>query len=1007
MSHYNQPILTEGLEVDGLSTAVSNEIECEDGNFLTQLNYIKPTDLTDLGGDFSLATQNCRSLLKNGDKLDELLSRTLPTVMAVQEIWHSNFSHEEYTLHSIERKDKRGGGVGILVKKETDSQQLEAHIDFNVEIIMVKVEEKTIASVYLPPKSVLTEAVIIIKKLLLKYKKTIIYMAGDLNVDLLKESTNSEIILDMCQDLFLCPTTALPTRIAKQSATLIDGIFTNSREEHISGILVSDVSDHLCPFLINAEKKKNQKKETIKYRRIGEEEIQNLKLFLRNEDWNQLYQAEEGTRYDKFYEIFRSSFDLLCPELEKTRNRRLHPEKEWMTFGILTSRNTKDELKKKFAVYRLNEDLNKYKKYKQLYEKVCRHARNNHWSEFFEENLGNIKKIWNKANQVLNRGKKDQSFPSVFMKDGKKITGSKNIADNFNAFFINIGQSLAGNFESTNEFEKYIPKSNSSVRSFSPVTKEDVHKIIKSLKLKGSTGFDCVSNKLVRGLRTELAYPLKIVINDSLQSGIVPSQLKIAKVLPLYKAGNKQDFSNYRPISLLNVFSKVLEKAAYKQLYDWFEQKFLIKTQFGFRNKSETVHAIFNFLNNIDNHGQNKYQSGVFLDLKKAFDCVSHRILLRKLELYGIKDSALAWFKSYLSGRSQRVLFKGILSDKMWIRIGVPQGSILGPLLFLIYINDLPGASKLLESLFADDTTFQASGKTLEELEEFMNTELAKAAQWFKDNQLTLHPGKTRYILLNSKGKTLDIRLEGTPIKQISHRSDETSFKFLGIMIDESLNWKEHISYLHGKLRKSFFSLCRIKNLFPTKLKVLLFNALFKSHIEYGIQVWGQGTGIQKIEIIQKKMVRALFTKSGFGHTEPIMKRLGILRVRDLYVLRSVCSIAKIHQELIPDTITDMFDFGEDKRRTGEIKLPRRTSALSDKLPKYCLAKIWNKIIKEEDTIRFLIANGESNFSYRTLKKVVTEHLQAGYAEECVVKHCYTCKRQFQPDESAIPLSQP
>ena len=397
----------------------------------------------------------------------------------------------------------------------------------------------------------------------------------------------------------------------------------------------------------------------------------------------------------------------------------------------------------------------------------------------------------------------------------------------------------------------------------------------------------------------------------------------------------------------------------------------------------------------------------MFLDLKKAFDCVSHRILLRKLELYGIKDSALAWFKSYLSGRSQRVLFKGILSDKMWIRIGVPQGSILGPLLFLIYINDLPGASKLLESLFADDTTFQASGKTLEELEEFMNTELAKAAQWFKDNQLTLHPGKTRYILLNSKGKTLDIRLEGTPIKQISHRSDETSFKFLGIMIDESLNWKEHISYLHGKLRKSFFSLCRIKNLFPTKLKVLLFNALFKSHIEYGIQVWGQGTGIQKIEIIQKKMVRALFTKSGFGHTEPIMKRLGILRVRDLYVLRSVCSIAKIHQELIPDTITDMFDFGEDKRRTGEIKLPRRTSALSDKLPKYCLAKIWNKIIKEEDTIRFLIANGESNFSYRTLKKVVTEHLQAGYAEECVVKHCYTCKRQFQPDESAIPLSQP
>ena len=308
---------------------------------------------------------------------------------------------------------------------------------------------------------------------------------------------------------------------------------------------------------------------------------------------------------------------------------------------------------------------------------------------------------------------------------------------------------------------------------------------------------------------------------------------------------------------------------------------------------------------------------------------------------------------------------------------------------------------------------FRPEVKTLEDLEIFLNTELAKAAQWFKDNQLTLHPGKTRYILLNSRNKSLNIRLEGTQIKQISNSSEEKSFKFLGIMIDESLNWKEHINYLHRKLQKSFFSLCRIKNLFPTKLKVLLFNSLFKSHIEYGIQVWGQGTGLQKIEVLQKKMVRALFTKSGFGHTEPIMKRLGILKVRDLYVLRTVCTVAKIHQELIPDTITNMFDFGEDIRRTGAIKLPRRTCPLSDKLPKYCLAKIWNKVLKEEDTLRFLIVNGESNFSYHLLKKVITEYLQTDYKETCQTKNCYTCKRQFCQNEDPIStattlsLSQP
>ena len=419
MSHYNQPIHVEGSEVVGPSADLHLENDLEDGNFINQIKYIKPTNLEDLGGDFSLATQNCRSLLKNGEKLEELLNQCNPTVMAVQEIWHSDFSHDQYTFYSIERGNKRGGGVGILVNKNLDSQELETHLDFNLEILIAKVNEIIIASVYLPPKSVLKEATELIKKYLIKYHNKTVYLAGDINVDLLTSNINSENILDMCQDLLLCPTTAYPTRISGKSATLIDGIFTNSREEHTSGIVVSDVSDHLCPFVVNTKKDK-KKHDVIKYRRIGEEEIRNLKLFLRNEDWNTLYEAEDGKKYDKFYEMFSSTFDLLCPEMEKSRNRRLFPEQEWMTFGLLTSRNTKDELKKTFAVTRHNDDLTKYKKYKQLYEKLCRIVKTNHWSDFFEENLGNIKKIWNKANQTLNRGKKDQCFPSIFMKDGKK-----------------------------------------------------------------------------------------------------------------------------------------------------------------------------------------------------------------------------------------------------------------------------------------------------------------------------------------------------------------------------------------------------------------------------------------------------------------------------------------------------------------------------------------------------------------------------------------------------------
>ena len=1007
MSHYNQPTSSQrkGLEVEGQSPHV--ETDGDYGKLITHVKYQSPKPLKSFSAGLSISSQNCRSLLRNASKLDEVLQRTEPSVMMVQEIWHSNSSFEGYTLYSKERESKRGGGVAILVRSNLDSQLLFSHIDFHVEIIAVKVNSQIMVSVYLPPKSVLTSAAEKIKYLLRKYKGQTIYLAGDLNVDLMLTNQSSDILLDLLEDLILCPTTAYPTRITNNSATLIDGIFTNSVQEHISGIFVTDVSDHLMPFLVcKGQEPATEQKET--YRRIGEEEIKHLKLFLKNEDWNQLDLVEDGKKYERFSEIFSDTFNLLCPEKEKSRNRKLFPEKEFMTFGLLTSRNTKENLHMQFVNTRSQTDLTKYKRYKQMYEKLIRLAKASYWTEFFQENLSNIKKVWNKANSALNRGKKGQCFPAMFIENGTKITGSKNIANKFNSFFINIGQSLAANFEANDNFEKYLTKTKRSVKYFDEITHDDVHKIIKSLKMKGSSGFDCVSNKLVKQLEDELVPPLTIVINDSLQSGIVPSQLKEAKVLPLFKSGDKQNFSNYRPISLLSVFSKVLEKAVYKQLYQYFESHFLIKTQFGFRNRSETVHAIFNFLNNIDDHGQTKFHAGIFIDLKKAFDCVSHRILLRKLELYGLGGPVLDWFRSYLSGRSQRVLFKGILSDKMWVRIGVPQGSILGPLLFLIYINDLPQASKFLESLFADDTTFQASNDTLEGLERYINAELKEAAQWFKDNQLTLHPKKTRYVLLNSRGKSLKINLEGVNIEQISHTSKETGFKFLGLIVDESLNWKQHIDYLHNKLRKAFFSLCRIKNLFPLKLKLMLFNALFKSHVEYGIQVWGKGTGIKKIETLQKKMVRTLFTKSGFGHTEPIMKRLGILKVKDLYVLRTVCTVAKAHQELIPNAIKSMFDFGDERTRTGAVRLAKRTCNLSDKLPKFCLGKTWNEVLRGEDSLRFLIVNGERIFNMETIKMVITEYLQKDYKTQCDIKNCYTCIRQFdEPETQTNSLSQP
>ena len=337
------------MEVAGHSPHVPTGTESDNFNNITNVKYQTITPINNFGKGFSISSQNCRSLLKNADKLADLLERSQPSVIALQEIWHSNSSFEGYNSYSIERVNKRGGGVAILVKNTLDAEPLFSHIDFNVEIIGVMVDGKVTVSIYLPPKSVLATAREKVLSLLKKYTKKEIYLAGDLNVDLLKSNQCTEIILDMCQDLFLCPTTAYPTRITEHSATLIDGIFTNSKKDHVSGIFTTDVSDHLTPFLVVKESQQRESTNTVTYRKIGEEEIKNLKLFLKNENWEPLDLAEPGHKYEKFSEIFSSTFDLLCPEREKSRNRKLHPEKEFMTFGLLKSRNTKDDLKSIFV----------------------------------------------------------------------------------------------------------------------------------------------------------------------------------------------------------------------------------------------------------------------------------------------------------------------------------------------------------------------------------------------------------------------------------------------------------------------------------------------------------------------------------------------------------------------------------------------------------------------------------------------------------------------------------
>ena len=345
----------------------------------------------------------------------------------------------------------------------------------------------------------------------------------------------------------------------------------------------------------------------------------------------------------------------------------------------------------------------------------------------------------------------------IFFKDpdGNKITDSNKIANNFNDFFTNIGTKLANKINPPDSDYVSPLKSKNKQNSIflNPTNTDEIIKITKNLKSSNSSGIDDISTKLLKMIINEIAPVLSHIFNRSLLSGIVPLQLKIAKVNPIFKFGN-QIFTNYRPISILPSISKILEKIMYTRLFDFVtKNEILSPHQYGFRPNRSTYMVINDLYCKITDDLDNKHHSlGIFLDLSKAFDTLNHDILLHKLNMYGIRSLANSWIQNYLSNRKQYVAYNNSTSTHNDIVCGMPQGSILGPLLFLLYINDLPLSSPSSHFIIiTDDTNILFSHKDPIQLEKLINNELKKISNWFKENKLSLNIDKTNFMIFKNK----------------------------------------------------------------------------------------------------------------------------------------------------------------------------------------------------------------------------------------------------------------
>ena len=629
---------------------------------------------------------NSRSLSHNFDGLCSMLAELDHefTAIGISETWfHSDtvvslFNIHGYTLVHVDRQNKIGGGVGIYINNKYDyvirsdlSKNTPEYDSLFIELKIRNRKSVVIGCLYRTPN---TNAKPFIDSMnnyldIMDTDNKDIYIMGDFNLNLLNadvhENTNTFLNVMFAHNLY--PIIDKPTRISCSSSTLIDNIFSNSLQVKNSGLIIADISDHLPIFCVVSQTFLNiQNNAPIKKRIINYENMKKFKNELKDIDWTQIYEIDDvNDCYDNFMSMFHSLYDKCFPEIVIKQDSKCKFKKPWLTRGLFRSIQKKQRLYKSYLKVPSESHKKKYVQYKNKLTKLLLTAKKDYYTTIFITVKGNSKKMWNKINDVIGK-RKNTKLPSTMYHGNIKLDTKKKIVEEFNTYFLSIGKNIASKIPNCNRtFESFLPKDPPQESLFLNPT--SVHEIIKyscSLDPSKSCGADGISPKVIKQCIHSFVEPLCFIFNKSLYTGIIPNELKLAQVIPLYKKDNKNDITNYRPIAVIPIFAKLLEKLVHQRLYSFLQlHSILIDEQFGFRKKYSTNLAVFNLSQNIlEQIESGNYCIGLFMDLSKAFDTIDHHILIQKLSYYGIRGTACDWFVKYLSDRKQFVVVNSVKS---------------------------------------------------------------------------------------------------------------------------------------------------------------------------------------------------------------------------------------------------------------------------------------------------------------------------------------------------------
>ena len=551
--------------------------------------------------------------------------------------------------------------------------------------------------------------------------------------------------------------------------------------------------------------------------------------------------------FDDWHSTLQSTINKFAPEREIKLTKKQLKRDPWITSSLLKSCTKQKKLYKLSIKSNDPNNWDRYHVYKVTLDRIKRTLKKDYYQTQCLAFKRNTCKLWKIINEIKGKCNDKSSIIESIKINNISYHDAKNITNSLGEHFSTVGENYANKIPAPNKnIKNYlgeIPINNKSIY-LPPTDKEEIMKLINRLENKHSSGYDKISNLILKKLKVSIITPLEIIFNKSLESGTFPQKMKIADIYPLFKNKERNLCTNYRPISLLITVSKILEKIMYSRVYSFLDKtNQFFDSQYGFRTNHSCENAISELLGHIiKGKENNKSTACVFLDLSKAFDTIKHEVLLSKLERYGIRGVALNWFKSYLSDRKIRVKCtvestgKTEYSKEYPITFGAPQGSCLGPLIFLIFNNDLHRVIRHSQViLFADDTTLYITNHNISQIKKCLKQDLRLLQDWFHANKLTLNLSKTQCLLFKARKGCPSITLN----VNITLIEQQKEAKFLGLILDDDLSWTPHINDRLNKIKRNMHMLVTSKNMLNNNTKKLIYYGHIHSHLCYCLVVWG------------------------------------------------------------------------------------------------------------------------------------------------------------------------